>query len=173
MIKYKLNVDFPFIISFIRSRKFPDILILKMHSPRPERLKHLPKVTQPISRTRTLTSNSHNRHQPQYLKQPGSYRHSMFSMRQPCAVRIVSSHFILAATQCDAWFYFFMFLNFVYNSIAFCFLFIHEWTFRLYHLLSKRFYLFTFIKKGREGGREGEKHQLVTSCMCPDRGPNL
>ena len=31
-----------------------------------------------------------------------------------------------------------------------------------------RFYLFTFREKGREGEREGEKHQfVVASCMSP------
>lgn len=35
-------MGFPIIVSFIRFRKFSDILILEMNSPRPERLTHLP-----------------------------------------------------------------------------------------------------------------------------------
>ena len=34
--------------------------------------------------------------------------------------------------------------------------------------LKKDFYLFTFREKGREGEREGEKHQcVVASCVAP------
>ena len=33
-----------------------------------------------------------------------------------------------------------------------------------------RVYLFIFRKKGREGEREGEKHQCVVPLMCPPLG---
>ena len=42
----------------------------------------------------------------------------------------------------------------------------------LAHFL-KRFYLFIFRLRKRGGGREGEKHQSVASCMHPDWGLNL
>ena len=40
----------------------------------------------------------------------------------------------------------------------------------IFYLLFILFYLFIERVGGRE--REGEKHQLVASCMCPSRGPN-
>ena len=36
----------------------------------------------------------------------------------------------------------------------------------------KRFCLFIFRERGREGEREGEKHRLVASRVRPDRGLN-
>ena len=34
----------------------------------------------------------------------------------------------------------------------------------------KRYFIvFIFRERGREGEREGKKHQLVASCTCPDR----
>ena len=39
-----------------------------------------------------------------------------------------------------------------------------------------RLYLFTFLERGREGEREGEKHQcVVASCASPtgDPGPGM
>ena len=39
--------------------------------------------------------------------------------------------------------------------------------------LGKAFYLFIYFReRGREGEREGKKHRLVASHMCPDLGPN-
>ena len=34
-----------------------------------------------------------------------------------------------------------------------------------------RFYLFIFRERGRERGREGEKHRSITSHMCPGHTP--
>ena len=44
------------------------------------------------------------------------------------------------------------------------------------HLFLKRFYLFNFRERGREGEREGEKHQCVIASHVPptgDLGHNL
>ena len=40
-------------------------------------------------------------------------------------------------------------------------------------LFFKRFYLFIFRERGREGEREGEEHQWVASCTPHNSGPNL
>ena len=40
----------------------------------------------------------------------------------------------------------------------------------LFFLLFKRFYLFIFRERGREGGREGEKHQCVVASHTPRTG---
>ena len=41
----------------------------------------------------------------------------------------------------------------------------------LYNLIIfKRFYLFIFREKGREGEREGEKHQCVVATCAPPTG---
>ena len=42
--------------------------------------------------------------------------------------------------------------------------------FLLIALKKKRFYLFIFRERGREGEREGEKHQCVVVSTCPRMG---
>ena len=37
----------------------------------------------------------------------------------------------------------------------------------IYNLFLKRFYLFIFRERGREGEREGEKHQCVVAFRAP------
>ena len=39
-----------------------------------------------------------------------------------------------------------------------------------FYLFFKRFYLFIFRQRGREGEREGEKHQCVVACHTPSTG---